>query len=79
MGILVQNNEERSRLGRHVAADLRARSTASSRPDGRNQDVDLVEDSVYLKDSTKTSRFSWFWFILILLAVISLIVIFVLK
>lgn len=76
MGILVQDNEERTRLSDRISADLRARN-ASSRPEGR--DLDLVEDSAYLKDSKTTGHFSWFWFILIVLAILSLIVIFVLK
>ena len=75
MGILVEDNNERSRLQNRITADLRERANSTS----KQEDVDLVEDSEYLKNTQKTNRFSWFWFVLIVLAILSLIVIFVLK
>lgn len=75
MGILVQDNGERSKLQDRITADLREKSRRTSRQD----DVDLVEDSEYAKDLKKTGRFSWFWLVLVFLAVASLIVIFVLR
>ena len=76
MGVIVQSNEEKSKLQERIAADLRERNQSSAQ---RRGSVDFVEDSEYSKHMRKTSRFSWFWFILIVLAIISLIVIFVLK
>ena len=73
MGILVQDNGQRSELQDKITADLREKVQRTSRA----EDVDLVEDSAYSKDLKKTSRFGWFWFVLILLAVISVIVILV--
>ena len=75
MGILVEDDNERSRLQNRITADLRERANSTS----KQEDVDLVEDSEYLKNTQKTNRFSWFWFVLIVLAILSLIVIFVLK
>ena len=75
MGILVEDTNERSRLHPRITADLRERANSTS----KQEDVDLVEDSEYLKNTQKTNRFSWFWFVLIVLAILSLIVIFVLK
>jgi len=75
VGILVEDNNERSRLQNRITADLRERANSTS----KQEDVDLVEDSEYLKNTQKTNRFSWFWFVLIVLAILSLIVIFVLK
>lgn len=75
MGILVEDNNERSRLQNRITADLRERANSTS----KQEDVDLVEDSEYLKNTQKTNRFSWFWFVLIVLAILSLIAIFVLK
>lgn len=74
MGIMVEGNEERSKLQERISADLRARSRATS----KDEDVDLVEDSEYLKGTRKTGRYSWFWFVLVALAVIALIIIFAL-
>ena len=73
MGILVQDNGKRSELQDRISADLREKAQRTSQA----EDVDLVEDSAYTKDLKKTGRFGWFWFILILFAVISVIVILV--
>ena len=71
---MVEGNEERSKLQERISADLRARSKTTT----KDEDVDLVEDSEYLKGTRKTNRFSWFWFILVGLAIIALIIIFAL-
>ena len=60
MGIMVEGNEEQSKLQERISADLRERSRRNS----RDEDVDLVEDSEYLRGTQKTGRFSWFWFII---------------
>ena len=77
MGILVEDNKERSKLQDRIAADLRERAERTTEIE--EDDVDLAEDSRYVEGTHKTSRFSWFWFILVVLAAISLIIIFVLK
>ena len=73
---MVEGNEEQSKLQERITADLRERSRRNSKNEG---EVDLVEDSEYLKNPQKTSRFSWFWFVLITLAVLSLAIIFFIK
>ncbi len=75
MGILVEKDEDRSELGRRISADLRERAVRNSKQD----DVDLVEDSEYLKNTNKTNRFSWFWFVLVFLAAAALVIIFVVS
>jgi len=75
VGILVEKDEDRSELGRRISADLRERAVRNSKQD----DVDLVEDSEYLKNTNKTNRFSWFWFVLVFLAAAALVVIFVVS
>ena len=75
MGILVEKDEDRSELSRRINADLRERAVRSS----KQEDVDLVEDSEYLKNTNKTYRFSWFWFILVFLAAAALVVIFIVS
>ena len=71
---MVEGNEERSKLQERISADLRERARTTS----KNEDVDLVEDSEFLKNTRKTNKFSWFWFLLIGLAAIALIIIFIL-
>ena len=75
VGILVEKDEERSKLGSRISADLRERAEKTA----QREDHDFVEDSEYLKHMQKTNRFSWFWFILIVLAAISLVIIFVIH
>ena len=75
MGILVEKDEERSKLGERISSDLRERAAKTSRRD----DPDFVEQSEYLKNMQKTGRFSWFWFVLVVLAAISLVIIFVIH
>ena len=72
MGVLVEKDEERSELGRRISADLRERAEKTS----SREDYDAVRDSEYLRNTRKTNRFSWFWFILVFLAAISLVIIF---
>jgi len=71
MGILVQETGKRSELQERITSELREKAQRTSQED----DIDLVEDSTYTKDLKKTGRFGWFWFVLILFAVISVIVI----
>ena len=77
MGILVEDNKERSKLQDRIAADLRERAERTTEIE--EDDVDLAEDSRYVEGTHKTSRFSWFWFVLITLAVLSLAIIFFIK
>lgn len=67
MGIMVTKDTERNaELNRRITADLRAKVQSS------RDEVDGVNDSAYIKDTKKTSKFGWVWIILIVLAIISL-------
>lgn len=71
MGVIVnKENQENDELSRRIAADLRARAVAEA-TDG--EEIDMVEDARYLKDTKKTGRFGWVWIVLIVLAILSLI------
>jgi len=74
MGVIVhKETEKKSELNDRIAADLRARTKATA-----VDDPDLVEDSDYVRDLKKTGKFSWFWAVLIVLALISAVSIIVL-
>ena len=75
MGILVEKDEERSKLTERINADLRA----CDRENGLDDDDLDPENSAMLEGTKKTGKFSWFWVILGVLAILSLLVIFVLK
>lgn len=68
MGIMVSKDlEQKSELNRRIASDLRARTASAENLRGSDYDEDEVEDT------KKTGKFTWIWFVLIILAVISLI------
>ncbi|MBQ6410290.1 hypothetical protein IJI18_03540 [Candidatus Saccharibacteria bacterium] len=74
MGIIVNkednNNED---LERRISADLRTRAVETF-DDG--EVTDFANESEYTKNTTKTGRFAWVWIVLIVLAIISLVIIF---
>ena len=71
MGVIVnKENQGNDELSRRITADLRARAVAEA-TDG--EEIDMVEDARYLKDTKKTGRFGWIWIVLIVLAMLSLI------
>lgn len=74
MGIMVEKDEQRSQLGERITADLRERTQSTS----DQEDYD-IEDSVLLEGTQKSTRAGWFWITLVVLALISLGIIFFLK
>jgi len=71
MGVIVHKEAQKnSELNDKIAADLRARAKATE-----VDDPDFVDDSDYLRNTKKTGKFSWIWFVLVGLALISLILI----
>jgi LPXTG-motif cell wall-anchored protein len=71
MGVIVhKETEKKSDLNDRIAADLRTRAKMEEM-----DDPDYVEDADYVKDLKKTGKFTWVWFVLVGLALISLILI----
>ena len=81
MGILVEKDEEQSKLQSRIAADLRERAARTSGVEGGDDDddVDFEEDSAYIEGTHKSRGSAIFWIILVVLALISLGIIFFLK
>ncbi|MBR3176690.1 hypothetical protein IKF25_01820 [Candidatus Saccharibacteria bacterium] len=75
MGILVEKDEERSKLSERINSDLRERLESTS----KQEDYDGVMDSEYLRNMKKTSGSIWFWTILVILAIAALVVIFIVR
>lgn len=76
MGILVSKDEDNSILQERINADLRERVQRQSGED--DNEKDFAENSEYVKQLQKTGRFSWVWFVLVILAIASLVFIFAL-
>lgn len=74
MGVIVNKENKNDELSRRINADLRTKMGGTGVIDG--DAPDLVDESEYVKDFKKTSRFGWVWIVLIALAILSLISIF---
>ena len=70
--IMNKETEKRTELSEKVTTNLRERASQTS----GEAKTDFVDGAEYAKGLKKSGRFSWVWFLLVLLAVISLIVIF---
>lgn len=66
MALIVNRNEQRSKLQESIAAELqeraREKAAAAELPDG-------VEDSQFIKGTKQTTSLAWAWIILALIAV----------
>ena len=70
MGVIVHKEQERNtELSRKIAADLKIKAEQSA------SSPDLVDESDYLANSKTTGRYSWFWLILVGLAILALVLI----
>lgn len=75
MGVIVNKEDtNKNELTRRIDADLKAKQLASADVEG-NPDPDFADDSEYVRNMKKTSRFSWVWLVLIGLAILSIIII----
>ena len=72
MGVIVTKDEDDNRaLSRRINADLKEKVERTQLADG--EDPDFIANSEYFEQYEKTGRFGWIWFILIILAVASLV------
>ena len=72
MGVIVHKEQDKNtELSERITADLRERAQRTS----GISDPDLAGDAEYVADTTTTSRFGWVWFVLVGLALVSLVLI----
>lgn len=72
MGVMVTKDEDENQaLTRRINADLKEKVERTQIADG--EDPDFIADSEYFEQYEKTGRFSWIWFILVGLAIVSLV------
>lgn len=72
MGVMVTKDEDdNAELTERIQADLREKVQKTQKADG--EDPDFIADSEYFEQFEKTGRFSWVWFILVALALVSLV------
>ncbi len=74
MGVIVnKENEKDNELTRRIDADLRAKMSSTSKTEKGKKDVDLAEDTDYVKDLKKTGKYGWVWILLVVFTLILLI------
>jgi hypothetical protein len=72
MGVIVTKDDDENRaLSRRINADLKEKVERTQKADG--EDPDFISDSEYFEQYEKTGRFGWIWFVLIILAIASLV------
>ena len=72
MGVMVtKEDDDNVELTRKINADLRDKVQRTQIADG--EDPDFIADSEYFEQYEKTGRFSWIWFVLVGLALVSLV------
>lgn len=76
MGILLRQNDERSKLQERLAAELQERlKQKAAQDDGGYKDG--VDDSEFIKNTSMTSSHAWIWlFVVLVVIVVSGIIIF---
>ena len=71
MGVIVnKDNSLENVLTRRIDADLREKMSKASKVE---EDVDLAEETDYVKDLKKTSKYSWVWILLVVFVLILLV------
>jgi hypothetical protein len=71
MGVIVnKDNSMENELTRRIDADLREKMSKASKVE---EDVDLAEETDYVKDLKKTSKYSWVWILLVVFVLILLV------
>jgi hypothetical protein len=71
MGVIVnKDNSMENELTRRIDADLREKMSRASKVE---EDVDLAEETDYVKDLKKTSKYSWVWILLVVFVLILLV------
>ena len=77
MGIIVNQNDNRSKLQERLAAELTEKSRrqgaggdgATSRP----ENPDGVEDSAYMEGTKKTTSLAWAWVLIVIATIVVLV------
>ena len=76
MGIMVTKEDDlNADLTRRITTDLREKMDETQKLEKPDKDPDLVEDSEYAKDFSKTSKYAWVWILVGVVIVIALVVI----
>lgn len=77
MGIIVNQQDNRTELQKRIAAELSDK--AKKKHDPKGEQVDGVEDSAYIEGTKLTTSLAWVWILIVVVAVIAAVVYFVIA
>lgn len=77
MGIIVNQQDNRSELQKKIAAELSDK--AKKKHDATHDLPDGVEDSAYIQGTKHTTSLAWVWALLVLVAVVAAVVWFIIA
>lgn len=69
--MVTKDEDDNAALTRKINADLKEKIERTQTADG--EDPDFIADSEFFEQYEKTGRFTWIWFILVALAIVSLV------
>lgn len=69
--MVTKDEDDNKALSRRINADLKEKIERTQIADG--EDPDFIADSEYFEQYQKTGRFGWVWFVLVALALASLV------
>lgn len=77
MGIIVNQQDNRSELQKKIAAELSEK--AKKKHDATHDLPDGVEDSAYIQGTKHTTGLAWVWVLLVAIAVVAAVVWFIIA
>ncbi|MCA9327664.1 hypothetical protein KDA14_04005 [Candidatus Saccharibacteria bacterium] len=77
MGIIVNQQDNRSELQKKIAAELSEK--AKKKHDATHDLPDGVEDSAYIQGTKHTTSLAWVWVLLVVVAVVAAVVWFIIA
>ena len=77
MGIIVNQEDNRTELQKRIAAELTDKD--KKRKARQDEMPDGVEDSAYIEGTKKTTSLAWVWLVIVIVAVITAIVFFIVS
>jgi hypothetical protein len=75
MGIIVNQEDNRTELQKRIAAEMSDKAKKKSEP--RTDSPDGVDDSRYIENTTQTTSHAWIWIALIAVLAIGAVVYFI--
>ena len=77
MGLIVNQQDNRSELQKKVAAELAEK--AKKKHEATHDLPDGVEDSAYMEGTKQTTSLAWVWLLIVIAAIVAFVWLFILQ